>query len=253
MKLEELDTYFRTMLPIQEMVGSDSSLNGIQVGSPGQDVHRVAFAVDACLETFQRAAEAGAQMLFVHHGIYWGHVEPVTGTNFGRMKALLDNDLSLYAVHLPLDKHEEFGNNAQMARVLGLEQVEPFGLYHGTAIGWQGVFPQSKTLDEVIRTLFHSPSSLLGTLPFGPREIRSVGIVSGGAPHEVDQAIAQGLDLYITGESSHTIYHRCLEAGINVIFGGHYQTEVWGVQAVAKKLASDTGIETLFVDVPSGL
>jgi len=253
MTLEELDAYFRSILPIEDMAGSDSSLNGIQVGRPGLVVDKVAFSVDACLETFRRATQVGAQMLFVHHGIYWGRVEAVSGTNYERMRTLITANLSLYAVHLPLDMHGEFGNNAQMAHLLDLRDREPFGLYRGTPIGWKGNLPEDMTLDEVTRKLFHEPASTLGALPFGPRRIRTVGIISGGAPHEVDQAIGQGLDLYVTGESSHTIYHRCLEAGINVIFGGHYQTEVWGVQAIAKKLATDTGIETCFIDVPSGL
>jgi dinuclear metal center YbgI/SA1388 family protein len=253
MTLEKLDIYFRSMLPIEDMAGADSSLNGIQVGRAEQEVEKVAFCVDACLESFKRTVEQKAQLLFVHHGIYWGRVEPVTGTNYERMRTLISNDIALYAAHLPLDMHGEFGNNAQMARVLDLRDLEPFGVYRGTPIGWKGTLPAELSLDEVTRKLFHEPSSVLGTLPFGPARVRTVGIISGGAPHEVDQAIEQGLDLYITGESTHTIYHKCLEAGINVIFGGHYQTEIWGVQAVARKLADDTGLSTCFIDLPSGL
>ncbi|WP_455382566.1 Nif3-like dinuclear metal center hexameric protein [Salinispira pacifica] len=253
MKLEQLDAYFRSILPIEDMVSSDSSLNGIQVGRADLEVEKVAFCVDACLESYRRTVDQGAQLLFVHHGIYWGRVEPVTGPNYERMRTLISNDVALYAAHLPLDMHGEFGNNAQMAKALELRDREPFGLYRGTPIGWKGTLPREMSIEEITRLLFHEPSAVLGTLPFGPSRIRTVGIVSGGAPHEVDQAIEQGLDLYITGESTHTVYHKCLEAGINVIFGGHYLTEVWGVQAVARKLEADTGLSTCFIDLPSGL
>ncbi|HUX51603.1 MAG TPA: Nif3-like dinuclear metal center hexameric protein [Spirochaetia bacterium] len=253
MTLRELDSYFQSMLAIRQMASADSSLNGIQVGRADLEVRKAAFAVDACLETFRRTVEVDAQVLFVHHGIYWGRVEPVTGINYERLKTLLLNDVALYAAHLPLDMHEEFGNNARMARKLGLVDVEPFGLYRGATIGCKGRLPAAGTMDSVVKTLFHDPSSLLGMLRFGPEVVSTVGIISGGAPHDVDQAIAEGLDLYITGESSHTVYHRCLEAGINVIFGGHYQTEVWGVQAVAEQLSRDTGLETTFIDIPTGL
>lgn len=252
MTLEELDSYFRSILPIEDFSGIDSSLNGVQVGQPGLEVQKVAFSVDACLETFRRAVQEHSQVLFVHHGIYWGRVEPITGTVWERIRTLMDGGIALYAAHLPLDMHGELGNNAQMAAALGLGALEPFGMYKGRNIGWKGELPAPASLDEVTRTLFGSPDDVLGILPFGRPEVRTVAIVSGGAPHEVDEAIDQGIDLYITGDASHTIYHRCLEASINVIFGGHYRTETWGVRAVARKLAEEKNIETSFIDVPTG-
>jgi putative NIF3 family GTP cyclohydrolase 1 type 2 len=109
------------------------------------------------------------------------------------------------------------------------------------------------TSERVARALFGTTDDLLGLLPFGPEQNRSVGIISGGAPRDVVQAIDEGLDLFITGDASHTVYHNCLESGISVMFGGHYRTETWGVQAVARHLSDDLGLETTFIDVPTGL
>jgi putative NIF3 family GTP cyclohydrolase 1 type 2 len=140
-----------------------------------------------------------------------------------------------------------------MADRLQLLDREPFGEHHGRYIGWKGRLPDPATLEEVSRRLFSSGDDVLATLPFGPERVESVGIVSGGAPRDVLQAIEQQLDLYITGEPAHEVYHHCLEAGINVIFGGHYRTEIWGVQALGQRCAEDLHLETTFIDLPTGL
>ncbi len=253
MNLNELDSYFRELLRIDEFARDDSSQNGVQIERNTGSVTRLAFAVDASLETARRASDWGASVLVVHHGLLWGKSLPITGVHFGRIKEFLLRDLALYAIHLPLDQHEELGNNAVMAARLGLVQRMPFGEHHGKCVGWKGVLPEPQTLEQVHHRLFGPGGDLLGTLPFGPERISSVGIVSGGAPWDVLQAIDQQLDLFITGESTHEIYHHCLEAGINVLFGGHYQTEVWGVQALGKRCANDLKLETTFIDLPTGL
>ncbi|TVR70293.1 MAG: Nif3-like dinuclear metal center hexameric protein [Spirochaetaceae bacterium] len=259
-----LDEYFHDILPIDQYSGIDSSRNGLQVDRRDQDIRRVAFAVDAALQVFEAALEWNADMLFVHHGLFWGREEVLTGTHYRRIRTLLDNDLALYAVHLPLDAHLSLGNNAGMAEALGLGDVEPFGLIKGIPIGVMGRFAQAVSLEDVLGRLGvegGDPSrsgagkapAPLAVLPFGPDSITTVGLISGGAPLEVDQAIRLGLDLYITGDANHVAYHRCREAGINAIFAGHYATEVWGVQRVAAQLAADTGLETTFIDIPTGL
>ena len=253
MLLKELDVYFRSLMRISELERVDASLNGIQVGRAGRQINKVAFAVDASLETFRRAVREEADMLFVHHGLFWGTPERVEGVLYERLKFLLENDLSLYASHLPLDLQPEFGNNAVLARILGLEELEPFGIYRGVAIGFKGVFPKPKTLDEVIGLLFGDHREHYGVLPFGPELIRKVGIISGGAAQDALQAIAEGLDLFVTGEPAHQIYHPVLEAGLHVVAGGHYMTEIWGVKQLAEKLARDRDVETVFIDVPTGL
>jgi dinuclear metal center YbgI/SA1388 family protein len=253
-QLSELDRLLRDLLSLDALAAADRSLNGLQVANSRGVVERMAFAVDACLESFRRAASWKADLLFVHHGLFWGQPLALTGTHYRRIRALLEADLALYAVHLPLDLHAEVGNNAGLARSLGLQELEPFGEYHGIKIGCKGCFPEERSLEEVVR-LCGGGSSGGGpkVLPFGPQRVRRVGVVSGGAAEEALQAIEEELDLFITGEASHSIYHYCLEAGIDVIFGGHYLTETWGVRLLCEKLARETGLETSFLDIPTGL
>lgn len=253
MKLMEIDQWIRSLLPIDEMSREDISLNGIQVGQGEQEIRKAAFAVDACQETFARAAELGADLLVVHHGLFWGKPLAVTGSHYERLRFLMEKPLSLYAAHLPLDMDEKVGNNIELARLMGLEEVLPFGSYHGKTIGFRGSLPQAMTLDEILLKMWGEPLGSLQVLPFGPEKISSVGIVSGGAPRTVSEALDRGLDLFITGDASHEIYHEAQEGGINVIFGGHYWTEIWGVRALARRMESELAVETLFVDVPTGL
>lgn len=253
MLLADLDSYFRALLRIDETAGIDSSLNGLQVDRRNGEIARVAFAVDACMETFHRAVEASADVLFVHHGLFWGESLAVRRSHGRRLRCLLENDLALYAVHLPLDLHPQVGNNAGMALRLGLKAVEPFGVYHGLAIGCRGTMPEPAGLDDVIDRLGFDKAVCTALLPFGPQLCSSVGIVSGGATREFDQAVDEGLDLYITGDASHTIYHTAVEERVNVLCAGHYQTETFGVKAVAERLSCDHGVETMFIDVPTGL
>ncbi len=249
----ELDRWFKALLGPDAFLASDPSLNGLQVDNDGADVCRVAFAVDACEETILRAAELGAGMLFVHHGLFWKAPLALRGSHYRRIKALLDSNLSLYASHLPLDAHPEVGNNAGIARAIGLGDLKPFGEWRGAVIGFRGELSESLGIDEILSRLFPDGRQPAHILPFGPKKIRSVGIVSGGASDEVHEAIALGLDLYVTGEFEHEAYHPAMEAGINVIAGGHYQTETFGVRLVAERLARETGIDAVFVDVPTGL
>ncbi len=253
MDLRALDRYFRTILKIDEFAKYDSSLNGIQVDRSDGPVQKVAFSVDACEESFRLATEWGAEVLCVHHGLLWGKELPIVGIHRKRIQFLLEHDLALYAVHLPLDADPLIGNNVTLANFLQLQDLSPFGIYRGVEIGIQGVFPSPKDLHTVAARLFGPSSADFHLLPFGKPFVQSVAIVSGGAASEALQAIDKGIDLFITGESSHSIYHACLEAGINVLFGGHYQTETGGVIQWAKKTAHDTGLETKFFDIPTGL
>lgn len=255
MTLSQLDEYFRSFLDM-EGYRKDPSLNGIQVENSAagtKELGRVAFAVDACLETIQRAAQAGADVLFVHHGFFWGQCQRLTGSHYRRIRLLLDNDMALYACHLPLDASQEVGNNYGLARRLGLVDVVPFGEWHGMTIGVGGRLPEPLPVGQVVRRLFPDGEEPLHLLPFGPKEIRSVAIVSGGAARELSQAIEGGYDAFVTGEIGHEQYHQALEAGITVVAGGHYQTETVGVSLVMEKLAGDLGLDTVFIQVPTGL
>ena len=253
MTLSDLDHWLREFLDLAAFEAIDQSRNGLQVASRVTEVTRVAFAVDASQESFRRAIESGAQMLFVHHGILWEKPERIVGVLYGRLRMLFEGNLALYAAHLPLDRHPEVGNNIGIARRLGLLDVEPFGTYHGVKIGYKGTLPSAMKLDEVILRLTGRQGEQVRTLPFGPERISRVGVVSGGAAWEVAEAVDEELDLFITGEPLHAVYHHCLESRIHVIFAGHYQSETSGVRSLSEKLARETGLETVYLDVPTGL
>ncbi len=249
----KLDAFFRGILDIEGFEGSDNSLNGLQVDNDGGEITKIAFAVDANMETFERAAACGAGMVFVHHGFFWGHPLRVAGNHRRRIKFLLDHNISLYAVHLPLDQHPTLGNNAALAALLGLENLRPFGLYRGVRVGYSGTFPQPVSIEEAAEKINFMNRPPLGIFPFGKKENRSCAIVSGGAPKEALQALEEGMDLFVTGEAAHEIYSECLEGKLNVIAGGHHSTEVWGVREVMRQCAADLHIDTEFIDVPTGL
>lgn len=253
MDIRQFDEWARTLLSIDAFAKADNSLNGLQVGCLDAPLHTVAFAVDASLETIRRARERGAQALFVHHGLLWGRQERLTGTMYGRLRELIAADMALYACHLPLDAHPEVGNNAVLARLLALQAVEPFGEYHGAMIGCKGVLPEPLSMETIRHRLLGDGSAILAVLPFGPKLMRSVGIISGGAAYDVSQAIDQSLDLYVTGECTHSIYHNVMEAGINMLSVGHYASEVHGVKALAERASLELGLESFFVDCPTGL
>lgn len=251
MKLDELTKYLDEYLKIGEI--EDRARNGLQVEGP-QDVRRVAFAVDSSLAGFRRAVELEADLLIVHHGLFWGNEQMLTGPLFKRVKTLIEGGAGLYAVHLPLDAHEEVGNNVELARILDLETTGPFGDYHGTSIGVT-CRPRS---GPVTREAFVTQANTrLNTncvvQAYGPAEIRTIGIVSGGAAGMIDQAATAGLDLYLTGETNHIHAHAAEEYGLNVVYAGHYATETVGLQALARHLESQFGLETAFIDLPTGM
>jgi dinuclear metal center YbgI/SA1388 family protein len=249
----KLDSFFRSFLDIAGFAGTDNSMNGIQVDNDGGEIGKIAFGVDACLETFERAAELGAGMVFVHHGLFWGTPLCLAGNHRQRVKFLLDHNICLYAVHLPLDQHPRMGNNAGLAELLGLEGIEPFCEYHGGKIGCKGFFSQPVSVDQAAKKIAFLDRPPLGVYPFGKKENKSCAIVSGGAAKEALQALDQGIDLYVTGEMSNQVYHECLEGKLNMIAGGHYSTEVWGARAVMRHCAEELHIDTVFIDNPTGL
>jgi dinuclear metal center YbgI/SA1388 family protein len=249
-----LDSYFRSILNLDEYSSIDASLNGLQVDNNGEEISKIAFAVDACLETFKGAAAAGAHMLFVHHGLFWGeNPQRVEGIHRERLKFLLDHNLALYAVHLPLDQHPALGNNAALAELLGITDREPFALYHGKEIGYKGKLSRPLTIDEAVKRVSFMNRPPLGVYPFGKQENSSCAVISGGGTFEALEAIREKIDLYITGDASHSIYHQALEGRLNMIAGGHYSTEVWGVRKVMEHCAAGLNLEVGFIDAPTGL
>jgi dinuclear metal center YbgI/SA1388 family protein len=253
MTTRQLDAFFRDLLDLEGFSGIDSSLNGIQVDNDGAALKKIAFSVDANLETFRRAAGTGAGLLFVHHGLFWGVPLRIEGNVRSRIQFLLEHNICLYAVHLPLDQHPVLGNNAGLAELLGLTNIEPFGLYHGRKIGYKGILAEPLSVGEAAERIQFMARPPLGLFPFGKEKNVTAAVVSGGAAHEAKQALEEGIDLYVTGEASHDVYHEVMEGRLNMIAGGHYSTEVWGVRRVMERCAGELHMDVEFIDVPTGL
>lgn len=255
MTLNELNHYFNSFLH-REDFSSDISLNGIQISNSAPDqkeITKVAFAVDACEATVLKAAELKAQVLFVHHGIFWGHCQTITGSHYKRVAPFIKNDIALCAYHAPLDANEEVGNNYGIARRLGLKHLRRFGLWRGMFLGCIGELEEAVTIEELSEKLFPDGEKPVCVLPFGKKQIKRIAIVSGGGGEDFLQAKTCEADAYITGVVNHEEYHGIKESELTVISGGHYNTETIGVKLVAEKLAREKGIETVFIDIPTGL
>lgn len=250
MQLGELSAYLDEYLRVREIPDHASALNGVQVES-SREIRRIAVAVDAVQGTIDAAVREGADLLLVHHGLFWDGNQPVAGRRYRRLRALLAADLAVYSAHLPLDVHPEVGNNAALARMLGMEVQGSFGTFKGHPLGLWG------TLDVRREALCARLDELLGSrvrmIPGGPERVRRVGIVSGGAGDMIHAARAAGLDSFITGEGDHHHFFDAEEGEINLFFGGHYATEVWGVQALAQHLEQRFGLAWSFIDHPTGL
>ena len=229
----------------------DYGPNGLQV--PGADeVELVVTGVSAHRELFEQAAAAGAQLVLCHHGIFWGEeAGPITEQLKARLKLLFDNDMSLVAYHLPLDAHPEVGNNALICEGLGLEREAPFGQAKGAQIGWVGTAADPLSIDELVER----STGLFGSAPLvfdsGPAEIRRVGIVSGGGSSILEDAIALGLDAYVTGEPTEHVMADSREGGIHFLACGHYASETFGIRRLGELLAERFEVEHRFIEVPN--
>jgi dinuclear metal center YbgI/SA1388 family protein len=233
----------------------DASPNGLQVGPADASIDHAAFAVDAAVETIERAAEAGADLLVTHHGVVWGGIDRVTDIHYRRIAPLVQNDLALYVSHLPLDGHQELGNAAGVADILELDDRTPFGRIGEEYIGQRGVAPESyspATLRDRLGSALDTGGRDVHLLSFGPDDIREVGIVTGSGTDWLEEAIEADLDVLVTGEGKQQVYHEAREAGIHVALAGHYATETFGVRSL-RDLVSGWGLETTYVDHPTGL
>jgi len=229
----------------------DYGPNGLQV--PGaEEVSVVATGVSAHRELFERAREAGAQLVLCHHGLFWrNQPRQIDARMKERLKALFDSDMSLAAYHLPLDAHPEVGNNALICEALGLERAEPFGSHNGRAIGFVGRAPQAIPRDELVSRCTRALEREPLVFDSGPEEIATVGIVSGGGAGSLSEAIERGLDAFLTGEPSEPGMADSREAGVNFIAGGHWATETFGVRRLGELLAERFGVEHRFVAIPN--
>jgi len=241
----DLDAYLR----VDE--GSDYGPNGLQIEGR-REIRKVVTGVSACQELFDRAVAAGADAIVVHHGVFWDWApRQLTGMQFRRVATLIRADVNLLGYHLPLDRHEEVGNNAVAARAFGLADLEPFGLYEGLPVGFSGRFPEPVPAAELAlraeRIYGQRPLVFAG----GPDPVGSLGIISGGAQKELYQAIDAGLDAYLTGEVSEWVMNVARESGIHYLAAGHYATERLGPKALGEWIAERYGVEVEFIDVPN--
>ena len=250
--LADLVQYLDDLLEISHWEKLDSSLNGLQVEG-GPRVGKIAFAVDACEQTFQSSRDQGVQMLITHHGLFWGKPLSLTGTHRARVKLLLDSDISLYTAHLPLDFHPLIGHNTCIARGLGLEIKGPLSMESGLEIGTLARPPAPLEFSEFVRRVDSLLDTSSRSLPFGPSRIEKIGIISGHGSKVLDETLSAKIDTFLTGESSHTFYHFAREFGLNVVFAGHYATEVPGLKELAARLEEKFSLDTVFIPAPTGL
>ena len=216
---------------------------GLQVVG-AEEVTTLACGVSASRELFEHTATVGAQMVIVHHGLFWDRDPRVVDARLkGRLKALFDADITLAAYHLALDAHPELGNNAQLASELGVELEEPFDVGHGGSFG-RPLSPDELT-GRVRDMLGRDPLAFL----YGPAEIRRVAIVSGGAAGLLPQAAAAGYDALLTGEPAEPSMMTARELGIHFVAGGHYATERLGVQALSRRLAEQFSLDWHFIEL----
>lgn len=251
MKVHELVAWLDEYLDTRGTPDSDVALNGLQVDNGDGEVKSIAVAVDACQAVIDEAAKRRADLLIVHHGMFWGGLQPLTGRAWQRTTALLKNHVALYSSHLPLDRHPEVGNNALLASLLGMGVTGWWGEYRGAPIGVMG------ELDEDREALGTRLGAALGVtprlIPGGPRRAKRVGIVTGAGGDMIAEAHAAGIDTFITGEGKHHSFFDAEELGVNVFYAGHYATETLGVKALAARIAAVHALPWTFIDHPTGL
>lgn len=228
---------------------ADVSNNGVQVASAKHEFAKVCSGVDATLPFFEEAAKRGADLVICHHGISWGDsLKRIAGLNYDLVSFLVRHNIALWACHLPLDAHPALGNNAQICGALGLRNLEPFYRYHGETIGFKGEMERPMPRDEFAVLVQERISSHVVAHEFGAETIRTVGVVSGGAADGIAQALDEGLDAYLTGETDLPTYNLCLQRRGNMFSAGHYATEKFGIRAVGEWMSTRFGIEHEFVD-----
>mgnify|MGYP000644119760 CR=1 FL=1 len=236
--------FLDNQLKIREI--EDASQNGLQVQGK-REINKIGFAVDSDIETLKKAKANSCGLLIVHHGLFWSDNSVMVGLKYNRIRFLMENSLALYACHLPLDMHEEYGNNISLARMIGLKGISPFGYSHGFAIGFSGEIEKMpiEKLAELVDSKLGSNSKIHR---FREMPVQRIGIISGSGGSGVYECPGLGVDTLLTGEAN---YHRLLDAreiGINVIEAGHYETETIGLKRLMDKVNEVLGAECVFID-----
>ncbi len=252
MTLKAVIDHLNSTLRIAELPDYSNAVNGLQLANRSGEATRVVAAVDATLPVVKKAIAAGADLLIVHHGMFWSGLQPWTGATFERMSLALENNLAIYSAHLPLDVHPVLGNNACIARAMQLTPSGGFLDYKGMSVGV--TCDAALSLDDVLARFTSAlDGGRVHVCAGGPRVTRKIGISSGGSGSEIAAAAKAGVDTFITGEGPHWSYTLAEELGINVLYGGHYATETFGVKALAQHVQEQFGLPWSFVDHPTGL
>lgn len=253
MKLQDLTSYLGDLLRLDGFPG-DVSNNGLQVEGSAE-VKRAVFGVDGSMQLFEEAVKRQADFIFVHHGISWGgYPKLFSGVDGARLRILFQNNISLYAVHLPLDAHAEVGNNAVLSRMAGLKNCVPCCEFAGKEIGFSGELPAETSLVSLAELFEKSLPCQAAIFDFSNGKANKVTVVSGGGGRDaLAAAYENGSQLLITGVMEHEMYHSARENGISVLALGHYASETVGPKAVMEKIAAEFTLECEFIDQPTGL
>jgi dinuclear metal center YbgI/SA1388 family protein len=245
MKLAEIVEWADGTLRTAQIEDYPNAHNGLQLENAG-GVARIAAAVDACEAVIEMAVEAGADLLMVHHGLLWGGAQRIEGAFYRKLRLAIEHDLAIYSAHLPLDQHPALGNNALLAKAIGVRRTAPF-----LGIGVRGSvnLPLAALIDRVERAV----NAPVHVAPGGPERIKSIGIVTGGGGDWITKIAPGAVDAYLTGEGSHWTYAAAEERGINLLYAGHYATETFGVKALAAAASARFGVPWEFIDHPTGL
>jgi dinuclear metal center YbgI/SA1388 family protein len=248
--LAEISNFIGALLDIKNVADWPNALNGLQLANDGT-VTRIGAAVDSGEVTLRAAANAGVDLLLVHHGLFWGGLQPLTGPAFRKTRLAIRANLAIYSAHLPLDIHPELGNNALLAAAIGMTPTEPFFYEKGRFIGLKAAM--AVPLAELVSRVETAVAGPAKVIPGGPELPRSIGVVTGGAGAEIYKAAGEGVDTFITGEGPHWAAVAAEELGVNLILAGHYATETFGVKALAARVSAEFGIPWQFIDHPTGL
>jgi dinuclear metal center YbgI/SA1388 family protein len=249
-QLREVVNYIDRYLRIAEFGDSPNALNGLQVENSGR-VTQIAAAVDASTRTLEEAARRGANLLILHHGLFWSGLQPVTGVMRRQLRIAFENDIAVYGAHLPLDAHPVVGNNACLAKAIGLKSLKPFLEYQGRCIGLQGAWSGSR--EQLLRKTETALGGPVKSFDFGSPKPKKIAVVTGGAGSDIHRVGAAGIDTYITGEAPHWAGVAAAELEMNLFLGGHYATETFGVKALSAHLSKKFSLPWDFIDFPTGL
>ncbi len=248
--LSEIVSYTDRFLRIHEVGDWDNALNGLQIENSGR-VTRIGVAVDVSTRVLSEAQKRHINLLIVHHGLFWPGLQPVRGALRRQLQLAFKNDIALYSAHLPLDIHPRVGNNAQLATALGLKSSRPFLEEKGQPVGLK--VRASLLRSELVRKLQKALNGAVKVFDFGPKQTRAIGIVTGAAGSEIYRVADENIDTFITGEAPHWAAVAAEELGVNLLLGGHYATEVFGVKALAAHLSKRFRMPWEFIDCPTGL